>query len=453
MTKYNFNLHSFTINNRRTNHPFGGGTDTVKIAAALQVGDYKYPALYRAAGDLGDTGKEYIQDLAFQDVEINDLNTPIKFSFVITNSGHGDDAKIQAALTEGANYLVGLAANAIPAAGFWGLVVAGGSALVKALVDKLIPIFFSNCDGLVASDVFAFRARDLLTTTDGKVWGSTRDYPGLESPSGCGSNSNYRVNCTITQIARNVHFGGLWTPGNDAFEIDYGDSWDVFNSTTFPNAAKAGLRPVQIWFSPWDGGRWGGLFQAGSDPSTVEYGDSYDAFNERLKQLGSQGQTPANLHIMQNNGGAQYAAAFRTRPGKWEIVYGDGYDTFVKQTIPSLGSKGLSPVQLWRLWGDDGSSTFGGLFREGAGSWSVAWGDSYDTFNNETIAQQQKAGRIPAQVLLGWNGPELRVGALFRQGLGPCSIVYGDAYDYFNNTRSPQLNKQGMRMSQFWTIA
>jgi len=62
MAKYTFDLHSFTINERRTNHPFGGGSDTVKIAIALQVGDYKYPAIYKAAGDLGDTGKEYVQD-------------------------------------------------------------------------------------------------------------------------------------------------------------------------------------------------------------------------------------------------------------------------------------------------------------------------------------------------------------------------------------------------------
>ena len=66
------------------------------------IGALAHPALYRAAGDLSDTGKEYIQDLAFRDIEIHDLNAPVKFSFVMANSGHGDDSKIRDAMTQGA---------------------------------------------------------------------------------------------------------------------------------------------------------------------------------------------------------------------------------------------------------------------------------------------------------------------------------------------------------------
>lgn len=451
MPKYTFNLHSFTINNRRTNHPLGGGTDTVKIAAALQVGDHVYPALYRGAGNLGDTGKEYVQDLAFRDVEIRDPNVPVKFSFVITNSGHQDENQVRDVVTKGANYLVGLAVASIPQTGIWGVVATGASALAKYLIQELASIFDANCDGLVASDAFAFRAGDLLKATRNGPWHSVRDYPGMKSPHGCGGNSNYRVDCSIAQTSQAAKFGGLWTPGNDGYQVVYGDAWDYFNGHRVPDLAKSDLRPVQVWQMPWSETNWGGLFRSGGDAYMIEYGDSYDYFNnQRVKDAQAQGLGPTYIHIRQWAGDTRYAAVFRSNAGPCQIVYGDSYDHFMNQRIPELGAKGLTPVQVWHLWADDGGSHFGGLFRQDPRPWQLAWGDSYDHFNNVRLKGARAQGMIPTQVLLSWDGPDFRPGALFRKAPGPFSIAWGDDYGYFDGTRIDQTSTQGMRLSQFW---
>ena len=345
MPKYTFNLHSFVINHRRTNHLWGGGSDTVKIAVALQVGDFRYPSLYRNIGDLSDTGKEYVVDLAFRDIEIHDYNTPIKFSFVMANSGYGDEAKLADILKKGADYLAGLAVSSIPKTGFWGLVAAGASELAKYLVNELVPIIAADCDGLVASDVFAFRAGDLLTATEQQPWHSIRSYPGTDSPHGCGGNSDYTVGCSIEPTSRDVRFGGLWTTANDGFFLAYGDSYDAFTSYTLPQATADGLRPFQIWSTPTDGGRWGGLFRSGNDSWEIAYGDSYDAFNDRLSRNTDKGLLSTQIWVRQWGGSALFGGLFRGGTGGYAVVYGDSYDYFVNTQIPQQKSQGLQPVQ------------------------------------------------------------------------------------------------------------
>lgn len=196
---YNFDLRWFQINRRRTNHPWGGGTDTVKISLGLKVGDYQYPALFSDRGDLGDTGIKYGIDFGFRNIRIDDLNAPVQFSFMMMNSGHGNTQIVEDVMKKGADYLVNVAVASIPATGFWGLVASGASAAGAWLVSHVGAIIFANCDGLVASDVYTFSGGDLLNATTSGPLELGREYPGLESPEGCGHNSNYFVDCLITR--------------------------------------------------------------------------------------------------------------------------------------------------------------------------------------------------------------------------------------------------------------
>jgi hypothetical protein len=453
MATYTFNLHSFVINHRRTNHPWGGGTDTVKIAIGLKVGDYQYPALYRNMGDLGSTGYEYLVDLAFQNVSIDDLNTPVTFSFVMMNSGHKDESKIEDLMKQGANYLVDQAKNLIPATGFWGLVATGASELAKWLVDELVPIAFADCDGLVASDVYTFRSGDLLQLTHSQPWHGGRSYPGLNSPSGCGGNSNYSVNCAISMTSRNVVFGGIFLQaGNDQVEIFYGDGFDYFNGTRLPDAINRGLRPTQLWSSPDDGGRWGGLFRSGTDEWEIAYGDGYDEFNgARLADTRARGLSPVQIWLTQWGGAARWGGLFRTGSSNYVVHYGDDFDTFANNTIQSETSQGRAPVQIWKIFGDDGAPRWGGLFLPSRGAWKIAWGDAFDYFNGTRRDEMGAMGLHPTQVWTTRQGNDIRWGGLFQAGTPAWEIAYGDPFDGFDHLRS-ELNGKGLRLSQFWTI-
>jgi hypothetical protein len=455
MATYTFNLHSFVINQRRTNHPWGGGTDTVKISIGLKVGDYQYPALYRNMGDLGSTGYEYLVDLAFQNIEIDDLNAPVTFSFVMMNSGHKDESKVENLMKQGANYLVEKAIGLIPSAGFWGLVASGASELAKWLVDELAAIAFADCDGLVASDVYTFRAGDLLTLTQSQAWHRSRSYPGLNSPSGCGGNSDYSVNCAISMTAQNVVFGGLFSlVGNDQVEIYYGDSYDHFNGTRLPDAIQRGLRPVQLWSSPADGGRWGGLFRSGTDASEWVYGDSYDEFNgPRLADTAARGLAPIQIWLNQWGGaGARWGGLFRTGNTNYAIHYGDDFDTFANQTLQSEVSQGRGPAQVWKIFGDDGTTRWGGLFVPNPAPGPVVWGDSLDYFQGTRLGEMTGAGFHPTQLWTSRQGNDVRWGGLFQAGTPTWEIVYGDPFDAFNNSTRPQLAAKGLQLSQFWTV-
>lgn len=184
-----FVLGGFYLHNRRSNAP-AGGKDTVKISMSLTVDDQVYPAQYCDYGSIGDTNRWYgirpggAGSMGFPAVVVK-RDSVVKLAFLMVNSGHPDEGKIQDDLNKGADYLAALATASVGATGPWGAIVAGGLEGLKYLID----LFTANCDGPLAADAVQLSGGDLIDND----WVASRGYVGGDSPKGCGSNSNYHV--------------------------------------------------------------------------------------------------------------------------------------------------------------------------------------------------------------------------------------------------------------------
>lgn len=176
--KYEFTLESFQILNTRSLH-----NDTDHVSFALKVGNKVYPAKVKHMGDVNN-GTHKV-NLSFKDVEIPKEDTKIVLTYLIMNNGHSQD-KVSAWLKKGAEALLSKGAEAV--GGPWGVVVG-------IVGDLGLNILFANCDGWVAGDCIQLTGREV------EGWGQshrvTRNYPGMDSPTGCGSNSDYRVTWSV----------------------------------------------------------------------------------------------------------------------------------------------------------------------------------------------------------------------------------------------------------------
>ena len=104
------------------------------------------------------------------------------------------------AVAGGAGTLGGLAGGPIGA----GIAIIG----VQAggwVAGKLEGILFANCDGTVAASDHAFDPAQLARqTAGGQVISATDDNKGTDSATGCGGNSRYFVDWSITARAQQV---------------------------------------------------------------------------------------------------------------------------------------------------------------------------------------------------------------------------------------------------------
>jgi hypothetical protein len=159
---YRFAVDRFTVNETRAFHE---DTDFVTIVVD---GGSRTKAL-------GDVNNGTHDTSLFLDRRANPGNT-LRFSYVILNSGR-DPAYVSKrleAIVAGVRSAIGL--------NFSGVLTGG-------------------CDGLVAKGEHNFTATDLATlTANGKVI-SGKDYTaGTDSPAGCGGNSKYYVEWSITRL-------------------------------------------------------------------------------------------------------------------------------------------------------------------------------------------------------------------------------------------------------------
>jgi hypothetical protein len=70
-----------------------------------------------------------------------------------------------------------------------------------AVGQWLLGIVFANCDGAVAVDQINVTGADLINWTTGTgMYSETGFYPGLDSPTGCGSNSRYNVTWSVIRL-------------------------------------------------------------------------------------------------------------------------------------------------------------------------------------------------------------------------------------------------------------
>ena len=189
MRRYTFSLDQFTINKTRARH-----NDTDYVTAFLQVGDNTYPIENRFMGDLNDGS--YGIGISFEDILVSDIDTRVVFNFQIVNSGHSSESEIYGILGNAASSLASTGATAlgdsiIPGTGsIWGVAA-------KYITNSIVNILDANCDGIVAADQIVVNGATLASWTEQGQHTENRFYPGIDSNTGCGDNSEYYVQFSI----------------------------------------------------------------------------------------------------------------------------------------------------------------------------------------------------------------------------------------------------------------
>jgi hypothetical protein len=209
--RYTFSLDSFEIRTTRSGSIFSGlATDTDYVTFGVAVGGGQPQLQTKSMGDLGKG--TFSVGLMFGYIAVADFE-PVIVNYLIVNSSQGPsevDAYLKNATTQLANAGVKAAADAIAAgagalagAAIGGVVVPIlGSALGALggwLISEVWRVLWPDCDGPVATRQTPFLGRDLwLKTAAGPLRFST-EHPGIDSPPGCGANSDYVVNWSITR--------------------------------------------------------------------------------------------------------------------------------------------------------------------------------------------------------------------------------------------------------------
>jgi hypothetical protein len=175
------------------------GVDTLVASAGLRVMDAE-GALHQdyqpIAINMGDHPNGDIPEigLAFANVDVPDPTADnadggaVYWTFLLVNHGGADAAAINVVSDTAKNI-----AGAMLGSGVLNVQIAGGIILAGA---ELMALLAPGCDGLIASQSWAFTAKELAASTP---WGQTTDYPGVGAGVACGATSNYDVTYSISQ--------------------------------------------------------------------------------------------------------------------------------------------------------------------------------------------------------------------------------------------------------------
>jgi hypothetical protein len=204
---YTFGLDSFRITNTRSRHE-----DTDYVSISLAVGSAPPMTKTKAMGNLNNG--TFKVGLTFDNVSVGN-NVPVVITYAIVNNGHGSQADVEKSLEKAGTQLAQKAAEAAAKAigaeigtalgasiGTAAVPVVGTAlgAVAGWLVGQIGGVLFANCDGPVAAGVHVFTGADLASkTSGGRVLTETDHNPGTDSPTGCGSNSDYFVTWSVKQ--------------------------------------------------------------------------------------------------------------------------------------------------------------------------------------------------------------------------------------------------------------
>jgi hypothetical protein len=175
-------LDKFHIFNTRSLHE-----DTDHVNFSLKIGGAALESLTRDTGDVNNG--DHLVGLSFGPFRIQDPAVPIIFNYQIVNGSY-DPEEIKTTLKQAAEDLATSAANKD-----WPTVA-------RLLLQKYGPLIVLHlCDGPVAGSQVSTTGPDLIRWTQGEgIYTETRDYPGTDSPVGCGSNSHYSVTWSVIRL-------------------------------------------------------------------------------------------------------------------------------------------------------------------------------------------------------------------------------------------------------------
>ena len=211
MDRYSLIVEQFTIHDTRALH-----NDTLWLnVSAFVDGD-----LVNSWSDkLGDFNNgTYFTPQSVRDhppTVINDPQSKVQFIFQLVNNGNVPSGQLSGRVAATADQLAGITSNV---AGVVGLAAAVASGYVWAAIAiegfaNLWSWLDTDCDGPVAVDQVSGPRYWLDARTENVAHAIqvTRNYPGSNSPTGCGSNSNYDVEWSLNHSK-------TWVPVVDAVD-------------------------------------------------------------------------------------------------------------------------------------------------------------------------------------------------------------------------------------------
>lgn len=202
MDLYTFVVESFVIHDTRAAH-----NDTLTLShSAFVDGDMvAYRTLHMGDFDNGEySPADYAPDNGgLNGVVINDPTAKTAFIFQLVNAGNVPDGSLTGRLAATADQLAGITAGLAGA----GAADAGAAVSSPFFAGGLILEAFAtlwswldaDCDGPVAADQISGPRYwlDARTDNSSQTIRFTQNYPGTDSPTGCGGNSNYDVTWSL----------------------------------------------------------------------------------------------------------------------------------------------------------------------------------------------------------------------------------------------------------------
>ena len=197
---FSIGLDAFGITNTRSRH-----LDTDFVTVSLVVGSRPPLTQSRALGDLNNGN--FPLNMHFVNVPIAPDETAI-LTYNMVNNGHQDAGAVIQALEKATEMLaeqggkaaataigsaIGAALGAAIGTGIVPILGTALGALAGWIVTSGFGLIFANCDGPVASGVHVLTGAQLSAAAAHGGIVVTDDHPGVDSASGCGSNSHYSV--------------------------------------------------------------------------------------------------------------------------------------------------------------------------------------------------------------------------------------------------------------------
>jgi hypothetical protein len=201
---YTFRLVSMQVLNTRSAH-----LDSDKASLTVGVGPNPQPVT--VTKDLGDVNNGTFQiGLSIGPIQISDPNIGIAMNYLILNSGHKSHDEVNKILTGTGDSLAAAGAKAATSAVGSAVGAALGTSIVPVLgtalgalagwlVGQVTGLLTADCDGPVASEQAAFKGQQLWNYTAHGAYTHTTYHPGIDSASGCGSNSIYTATWSISR--------------------------------------------------------------------------------------------------------------------------------------------------------------------------------------------------------------------------------------------------------------
>jgi hypothetical protein len=211
MDRYSLIVEQFTIHDTRALH-----NDTLWLNVSAFVDGDLVDSWSDKLGDFNNG--TYFTPQSVRDhppTVINDPQSKVQFIFQLVNNGNVPSGQLSGRAAATADQLAGITSNLAGVAGlaaaaasgyFWAAIAIEGFANLWSWLD-------TDCDGPVAVDQVSGPRYWLDARTENVAHAIqvTKNYPGSDSPTGCGSNSNYDVEWSLNHSK-------TWVPVVDAVD-------------------------------------------------------------------------------------------------------------------------------------------------------------------------------------------------------------------------------------------